>query len=153
MTNRYERTQRGLRVTLPRIVGDERCRRMLLKLREEGVLDWQILIALFSMVGQSQVETKLGHMLTYPANAKQMHDRSLRAEQASDPQFDLDTLTEDRLRQQLKVNMPAVFETWGLACHRRTPDFDAMKRLLDERYQHSADDIPHNDPLLSCASK
>jgi hypothetical protein len=22
-----------------------------------------------------------------------------------------------------------------------------MKRLLDERYQHSADDIPHADPL------
>ena len=96
LTNRYERTQRGLRVTLPRIVGDERCRRMLLKLRAEGVLDWQILNALFSIVAQSQVETKLGDALSSPADAKHMNDRSLRAEQASDPEFDLDVLTDER---------------------------------------------------------
>ena len=153
LTNRYDRTQRGLRITLPRIVGDERCRRMLLKLRAEGVLDWQLLNALFTIVAQSQVETKLGHALSSRADAKHMNDRSLRAEQASDPQFDLEVLTEERVRLQLKISLPAAFQTWELACHRKTPDFDAMKRLLDERYQHSADDIPHDDPLLSFVLK
>ena len=60
LRNRYEKTARGLRVTLPRIVKDNRCRRLLLRLRAEGVLDWQIMNALLTMVAQWQVEAKLG---------------------------------------------------------------------------------------------
>jgi hypothetical protein len=76
-----------------------------------------------------------------------MMDRAFREEQDDDPPFDLSIPTEQRMRMQLKLSIPAAFNTWGLMSHRRTPDFDAMKRLLDERYQHSADDIPHPDPL------
>jgi hypothetical protein len=80
---------------------------------------------------------------------KHVHERGSRAEQTSDPQFDLNVLTEKRIRQQLKMNLPAVSKTWGLACHRQTPDFDAVKRFLDERYRHSSDDIRHDDLFLS----
>jgi hypothetical protein len=60
LTNRYRRTHQGLRITLPRIVRDERCRGLLFKLRDNGILDWQILNALLTIVGQWQVEAKMG---------------------------------------------------------------------------------------------
>ena len=144
---RYETTMRGLRVTLPRIVRDNRCRRLLLRIRAEGLLDWQILNALLTMVAQWQVEAKLGRPISPTSDPRSIMDRALREEQDDDPPFDLSVLTEQRIRLQLKLGIPAAFSTWNLVSHRRTPDFDAMKRLLDERYRHSADDIPHTDPL------
>jgi hypothetical protein len=62
--SRYETTTRGLRVTLPRIVKDNRCRRLLLRIRAEGLLDWQILSALLAMVAKWQVEAKLGRPIS-----------------------------------------------------------------------------------------
>ena len=147
LTNRYQRTRQGLRITLPRIVGDERCRRLLFKLRKDGVLDWQILNALLTIVSQWQVEAKNGRPLSSRKDTKQLQDRSFHAEQPEDPKFDLDVLTEARLLEQLNFSLIAVLKTWELTCHRQTPDFAAVKRLLDERYRHSIDDIPHGDPF------
>jgi len=145
--NRYETTSRGLRLTLPRIVKDRRCRRLLLRLRAEGALDWQIMNALLTMVAQWQVEAKLARPLAPTGDTRMIMDRAFRKEQDDDKPFDLGVLTEPRMRMQLKLGIPAAFRTWGLISHRQAPDFDAMKRLLDERYQHSADDVPHTDPL------
>ena len=39
--------------------------------------------------------------------------------------------------------LEATFRVWGLALSRQTPDTIGMKRLLDERYGYSTDDIPH----------
>ena len=99
------------------------------------------------MVAQWQVEKKLGRPISFMTNSRLIKDRIFRQEQDDDPPFDLSELTEQRIRMQLKLGIPAAFNIWGLRCHRRTPDFDAMKRFLDERYQHSADDIPHPDPF------
>jgi hypothetical protein len=147
LLSRYEKTTRGLRMTLPRIVKDSGCRRLLLRMRSEGNLDWQILNALLNIVAQWQVETKLGHLISTPSDSQLVIDRVFREEQDDDPPFDLSVMTKQRFRMQLKLGIPAAFSTWGLTSHRQTPDFDAMKRLLDERYQHSADDIPHPDPF------
>jgi hypothetical protein len=147
LQNRYETTTRGLRRTLPRVIKDNRCRHLLLRMRAEGCLDWQILNALLTIVAQWQVEAKLGRPISPTGDSSLMMDRAFREERDDDPHFDLALLTEQRIRMQLKLGIPAAFKTWGLVSHRPTPDFDAMKRLLDERYQHSADDIPHPDPL------
>lgn len=147
LRNRYENTTRGLRLTLPRIAKDNRCRRLLLRLRAEGVLDWQMMSALFDMVVQWQVEAKLGRPLAATGDSRMTTDRAFREEQDDDTPFDLGVLTEQRIRMQLKLGLAAVFKRWSLMSHRQAPDFDAMKRLLDERYHHSTDDIPHADPL------
>jgi hypothetical protein len=147
LTNRYRRTRQGLRITLPQIMRDERCRNLLLKLRKDGVLDWQIINALLTIVSQWQVETRNGRPLSSRKDAKQLQDRSFHTEQPEDPKFDLNVLTEDRLLEQLNFSLIAVLKTWELTCHRQTPDFVAVKRLLDERYRHSVDDIPHDDPF------
>jgi hypothetical protein len=153
LRSRYETTLRGLRLTLPRIVSDNRCRRLLLRFRAGGALDWQILNGPLNMVAQWQIEVKRSRPFSREVDSKAMTERALREEREDDPQFELSMLTEQRMRMQLMVGVPAAFKTWGLASHRSTPDFNAMKRLLDQRYQHSTDDIPHIDPFLRTASK
>jgi hypothetical protein len=147
LRSRYETTARGLRLTLPRMVDDVRCRQLLLRLREEGFLDWQVLNALLNMVAQWQVEAKLGRPMSPATDSRMLRDRIFREERDDDPPFDLRIPTEERIRMLLMFGVAGAFKTWGLVSHRRTPNFAAMKRLLDERYQHSADDIPHADPL------
>jgi len=149
---RYETSARGLRLTLPRIVKDNRCRRLLLRLRAEGILDWHLLSALLTIVAQWQVEAKLGRPISPTTDSRVVTDRAFREEQDDDQPFDINVLTEQEIRMRLELGIPAALSTWGLVSHRQTPDFGAMKRLLDERYQHSADDIPHADPLSQSGS-
>lgn len=149
LRNRYNTSTRSLRLTLSRINSDTRCRHLLLRMRMEGILDWQLLGAVASIVAQWQVEKKFGHETSSAGDvySKRMSERIFREERTDDPAFDLDVLTEERLRLQLKIGIAASFRIWKLESHRHTPDLDAMKRLLDERYGHSSDDISHTDPF------
>ncbi len=52
----------------------------------------------------------------------------------------------------MELIAPDGFDFFTPRGYRRTPDFDAMKRLPDERYAHSTDDIPHADPLSPSSS-
>jgi hypothetical protein len=117
----------GTRLTLPRILADQRVRALLLDLRARGFLDWQILAMLASIVAHYQVEAKAEHPFA-PGMERSLQDRMSRPERSDDPP-DVSIIDGSR--------------TWGLAVHRRAPDLVGMKRLLDVRYRHSTDDIPH----------
>ncbi|WP_149535763.1 hypothetical protein [Siccirubricoccus phaeus] len=146
--NRYKVMIGGLRLTLPRMLADNRCRNLISKLRKEGCLDWHLLNVIYNIVGQWQVE-KMG--FSYQASPEKMKkalmDRMWRDESDSDPIFDLSVFAEDRIKMQLQMLPAIVFSTWRLANHRQTPDFSAMKKLLDARYGHSTDDVDHIDPF------
>jgi hypothetical protein len=144
LSNRYRRTSEIIKLTLPKLLADERVRLLLLKLKAKGFIDWQILSMLANIVGQYQVEAAAGHSLT-PELTKNFHERMSRAESSKDAVFDLNVIDEARLLHQADSLIPATFHTWGLVLNRQTPDMVGMKRLLDERYGHSTDDIPHPD--------
>lgn len=126
---------------------DDRCRGLISQLRADGSLDWQLLLVLLNVVAQWQVEHSVPAPVGPDMLGRSVNARIFRGERANDPQFDLDALTEERIRLHQRVLVPAAFKVWGLECHRTTPNFDAMKRLLDARYGHSTDDIPHEDPF------
>ena len=112
------------------------------------MLDWQILNLLASIVSQYQVEAKFGRRFS-PEMEKELGKRVARAESSEDALFDLDTVDEVTLLLQADVSVAASFRTWDLEINRQTPDTGAMKRLLDVRYGHSTDDIPHADIFSS----
>lgn len=147
LSNRYKVLARSLRVTLPRLLADGRCRDLIRQLRSRGLLDWQILNGLSAIVSQWQVERSARRRLSPRELGPQVMKRITREETDSDDVFDLMHLTADLLDIQLNVLTAATFKTWDLGCYRQTPDFKAMKRLLDERYGHSTDDVPHDDPF------
>jgi hypothetical protein len=147
LRNRYERTLSGLSVTLPKLLRDSRSRRVIAKLKAEGLLDWQILSVLLNVVVQYQTHQIIGEDAAHPKFQKAMLERVHREEREEDPAFDLAYLTDEIIEMQRSVSSAAAFKTWDLAVNRQTPDFVAMKRLLDERFGHSSDDIPHDDPF------
>ena len=147
LRNRYNTLEKSLRITLPPLLADKRCRELIRQLRSRGFLDWQILGALSTIVSQWQVEKSAGRSLSPTELGPLVMKRVTREETDSDGVFDLTQLTAGRLEIQLDMLTVAAFNTWDLGSHRRTPDFKAMKRLLDERYGHSTDDVPHNDPF------
>jgi hypothetical protein len=142
LANRYRRTAEIICLTLPKVLADERIRALLLDLKGRGFLDWQILSILASIVGQYQVEAKAGRPFE-PGDEGLFHERMSRAERADDPPFDLSLIDEPRLTAQAPMLLGSTFRIWALALNRQTPDTIGMKRLLDERYGHSKDDIPH----------
>jgi hypothetical protein len=115
-------------------------------MKDEGLLDWQILSVIANIVCQYQVE-KRAPGISPQMLAKEIQERAYREERDDDPQFDLNHLTDELVKMQQRILSAAAFKTWDLESHRRTPDFVAMKRLLDERYGHSTDDLPHADPF------
>lgn len=146
--NRYERTNEALALTLPKLIRDVRCSRIIQDLRNEGLLDWQILNIIGSIVVQYQVQQQ------FPGKdlgviAKEMQDRIYRREQEDDPKFDLNAFTIEVVSVQKKTIAISALRTWGLEIHRQTPDFEATKKLLDVRYWHSTDDLPHEDPFVT----
>jgi hypothetical protein len=153
LESRYAHTRQALRLTLPRLLSDDRCRDLLRNFKSQGLLDWQILTVLANLVGQWQIEQQLQHPLTPQAIHEAGMQRLLREERVDDPVFDPDYLTADRLEMYLRILTAAAFQTWGLESHRSAPDFNAMKRLLDERYGHSTDDIPHENPFADLSAE
>ncbi|MNV32226.1 hypothetical protein D3C71_1235570 [compost metagenome] len=48
----------------------------------------------------------------------------------------------------LMANLLSSARVWGLENRTQTPDFKAWSKLLNERYFHNVDDIPHDDIIL-----
>lgn len=144
--NRYETSLPAIGITLSKLLGNDRSRKIIEGLKREGLLDWQILVITASIVAQYQVQKEFPGV-DPRGLTKQIQSRIYRAERRSDPDFDLSEFSIERVEMQKKTLAPAALMTWGLAINRRTPDFDAIKRLLDIRYRHSSDDLPHDDPF------
>jgi hypothetical protein len=147
LRNRYAISQRAVVLTLPKLLRDGRCRNIILGLRAEGFLDWQILSIVCSIVAQYQVEAQFANL--QPGDlATKMSDRIYRAERSNDPEFALNAFSIEAVSMQKRILSIASLKTWRLEINRQTPDFEATKRLLDARYGHSSDDLPHDDPFV-----
>jgi hypothetical protein len=150
LKNRYTFFPDSISRTLPRILADKRCRDLIAELRSEKMLDWQILMLLSSMIISWQ-DFKLHGAPREPedfaAASRRMNERARRSEAEADPQFDLAFLTREELERRKMMQWVGVLKAWGLTTHRQTPDGLAIKRLLDERYNNSTDDVAHADPF------
>jgi len=146
LQNRYNISKQSIALTLPRLLRDDRCKKIIRELRKEGLLDWQILGIISSIVIQYQIQ-KMFPNRDVRALKKEMTDRIYRAERSADPDFDLNAFSDEIVAIQKKTLAVGALKTWGLEIHRQTPDFNAIKKLLDVRYMHSTDDLPHEDPF------
>jgi hypothetical protein len=150
LKNRYDISTAAIRRTLPRLLSNRRCAGLIRGLRMEGLLDWQVLSILGSIVAQWQVEHALGHPVTreeIPQFTKLMGSRLYREEREDDPEFDMLALDEERIQASRRVLALSSLRTWGLQNKSETPNFEAAETLLNRRYGHSSDDIDHDDPF------
>lgn len=147
LRNRYRRNKEIIKLSLPRLLKNERVAQMIAELKDKGLLDWQILTLLSNIVCDYQVKAAAGTNTDLELLTPLLLERFGRAETERDVEFATDALTSEIVKTFQETLLASAFKIWGLELHRQTPDFKAMKQLLDVRFRHSTDDIPHGDPF------
>jgi hypothetical protein len=114
-------------------------------LREEGWLDWQILLAVFNLAKNARLSP-----ITAPRSSdeqQRLRDRFLEPEPPGDP-IPPEIFTAQRLREMAAITLPsALINHWHLSLRQSPVDHVALRRLLAERYMYGQDDAPHDDLL------
>jgi hypothetical protein len=144
---RYEVANQTLRYTLPRLLSDENGRATIVRLREAGWLDWQILVALVNAamnwrMQQAGIPPGVG-------DPSQMMRLARQPETPHSPTMPLDVFTGDTIDVHTYIQTAAVARRWGLRGRQEAPGEEALRELLTRRYRHALDDLPHRD-LLDC---
>lgn len=144
---RYELANDVLRYTLPRLLSDQDGRQTIVRLREEGWLDWQILVTLVNIaanwrIQQAGIQPGVGD----PQRALEL---ARKPETAASPQIPLSEFSDDLVNRYTLIQVVSVSQRWNLRGRPEAPGEDALRDLLTRRYQYTVDDIPHRD-LLDC---
>lgn len=141
--NRYSRAWAAARPSLERAFADPGLRELLLEMRNDGLLDWQILGIIWNILCQAQVDAngRLPMAQLGPAFIA----RSQRAERADDPKVDLSIIDRVRLEGQRHSANVGALRAWGLTLNRGDTGLDGLRRFLDVRFRQAMDDVTHED--------
>ncbi|MGW0665314.1 hypothetical protein [Streptodolium elevatio] len=144
----YEELPQLLAVTLPRLLTDPTARGHLEELRDQGWLDWQILVAISNVAAMARARLAAGrnsdpHVLT--SFMRSFFDTP---EHTYPDTLPLAAFTTDRLRKQMDATLLSIGKRrWNLRTAVPTPNIAAFHQLLVDRYGYAQDDIPHRDLL------
>ncbi|MBZ4038273.1 hypothetical protein [Novilysobacter selenitireducens] len=144
LRNRYRRAISPVRKSLLRYRSSPRFISWVEGLRSEGMLDWQILNLIANTVVDFRVKAKAS---SFDPSGYRNLTMEIMSSEESDIDFEVpeDVLYGDDLVAQKKIAVAANAHTWGLVIRQDTPNFAALKRLLDVRYCQALDDVPHDD--------
>lgn len=147
---RYEVAYDALRYTLPGLLAHEGFRAQVVHLREEGWLDWQILVAL--------VNARMNWLIRQNGMRPELADPREGMRMAREPE------TPDSLRMPVEELSPEILDLhmymqavtigrrMGLQGRQERIGEHAMRGLLIRRYRFAEDDLPHRD-LLDCVDE
>lgn len=144
LRNRYRRAVMPICKTLTRLRKSGRFRSWVVELRNDGLLDWQILVLIANAVVDYRVKKVVGAFAPEPYT-RVANELINRDETEEDVPFQEEILYSGEIEVFKKSNVVANARTWNLEIRSETPDFSALKRLLDVRYFQATDDIPHDD--------
>lgn len=153
ITGRYKNMVKKMYLTIEHIKKDEGYGDFLTKWRNDGWLDWQIVLAMYN------------HMLSYKTNGfvrrgEYKSDEEfqeafnevffeLRKADEKDVyvEFDLDFFSGSDFEFQLNHVMVLILNNWDLENKSRFPNFNFLKEFLNRRFNFGADDVITNSPL------
>jgi len=147
ISNRYRRSIPPIRLTLKKLRKSPDFQNWVASKREEGYLDWQILVGLVNVVINYRI-----HKVSKSFDPK-VYSEAMRAminteETDTDIDFPESELYNKRAYSPFMLNIANNCQTWGLVVRRSaTPDLKAYERVLDVKYFQATDDIPHEDFL------
>lgn len=144
---RYEVANETLRYTLPRLLADETSHATIVRLRDAGWLDWQILVVLVN----AAMNWRMQHGWHATRGRRPVTDDAP-GEGTGNPAVTGDSargLPDDAIDMHTYMQTLTVARRWDLHGRQEAPGEEAMRDLLIRRYQYAVDDIPHRD-LLDC---
>lgn len=121
--------------------------RDLLSLKEDGWLDWQLMMAITTIVGNARpawegIELRLDSL---PAEQDRANELLRREESLLDPELPRDSFTREKLESMLEFVALLVLPSYGLQSHAQTPNGPKIIEVLRNRYRFGEDDVPHSD--------
>lgn len=144
---RYDRMLPIARFTIPRLASDPVVKRDLLSLREDGWLDWQLLMAITTIVGNARPAWEGIVLRPDISSAEKLRVNELirRREERSDPQLPRQAFTREKLENMLEFVALLVLPSFGLQSNARTPNLPKIVEFLRNRYCFGKDDVLHPD--------
>jgi hypothetical protein len=146
IANRYARTIPPIRFSLPRLLCDPIVGPRLRALREQGLKDWEILLLIMNRVARYRIDE--ARPPTLEEHKRLMSEFVKTEESDTATPVPQSAFSDEEIQMQLMTGTATMAKTWGLVLHRQTPDFAALRRLLEVRYHITRDDIPHTDIFL-----
>jgi hypothetical protein len=145
IANRYARSRRPVRFTLPRLVADPVVGPKLRALRVQGLKDWEILLLVMNRAARYRIDEV--KPASFEEHRRLMVEFVEAEESESAPPIPASAFSDEDIRMQQMTGTASIAKTWRLHLHRRTPDFAALRKLLEVRYHINRDDVPHDDFL------
>jgi hypothetical protein len=144
--NRYEGIPRMLRSTLPVLRASPEFQAIVATLRNDGWLDWHILLAVFNVATNWRMNNA---GLSLPPTKAEMtqFEGTIREPEPEGDSVPVEEFTEDGLRDVLNFSLLTTLQQWGPSFRQNPPDIAAVRELLDYRFGYSTDDVEHDDPF------
>lgn len=152
---RYENCTGVINLTLERLKKSDQFNAELIRLKDEGWLDWQIVLALYNNI----VDLKAKNLLaqngkTYSNDEewledfqKTFHEIRFKNEKETYVEIPINELIGKNLELQLKQISAHVLKSFGLEDKSRFPNFEALKSFLNERFRFQEDDVEEMSPF------
>ncbi|MGF9564999.1 hypothetical protein AAIH70_15905 [Neorhizobium sp. BT27B] len=148
ISNRYGKMGAFAARVIPGLMSDTRTRKILKEQHDLGVKDWELVLVLFNIALNRSVRVDPRGMsaAAYADYKKRLATipEKLLAGTGVVP-FENEWLNAGELPMQMQATLGPVAQSWGLSVLRQTPDFDALKKLLVDRFRHREDDVAHYD--------
>lgn len=154
---RYKNCIGVIHLTIKRLKQSELFTNELSRLRDEGWLDWQIVLALYNNI----IDLKAKNLLqqngkTYANDEKWLedfqkvfHEIRLKDEKETYIEIPINELIGKNLELQLKQISTYVLKSFGLEDKSRFPNFDALKKFLNERFRFQEDEVEELSPFYN----
>ncbi|CAN5496834.1 hypothetical protein BH11ACT8_BH11ACT8_00220 [soil metagenome] len=144
---RYEVAYNAFRYTLPGLLANDDFRAQIVRLREEGWLDWQILVALVNArMNWLFQERGMRPELVDPREGMRM---AREPETPDSPRMPVEALSPEILDMHMYMQAVTIGRRMGLQGRQERNGEHAMRGLLIRRYRFAEDDLSHQD-LLDC---
>ncbi|WP_343904623.1 hypothetical protein [Nocardioides aquiterrae] len=145
---RYEVAEEGWRYSIANLLADERGYAAIEALRNDGWLDWQILVAIVN-VGMNWRLRESGIPIA-AAGAQLAREIARQPEAEAGPHLPIGMLL-DELDLHVALQTSSVAKRWGLRSRNEATGEWAMRDLLCRRYRYATDDVAHQDLLEALA--
>lgn len=147
---RYDRMMPIGRLTIPRLAADPVAGRVLRELREEGWLDWHLMMAITNILGNARPGWE-GFRLYQDSPIADRERAAIlmrREELDTDPPLPIEAFTRERLLQALEFTGLLTVPSYGLHVNASTPNVKAILEVLRRRFNFDRDDVDHS-PFLT----
>jgi len=152
---RYKNNLKSTHITIERLKGSKIFTEELKKLKAEGWLDWQIVMALYNNINDLKTKNILrqnGKSYTDDEEwsvdfQKTFHEIRRKDEEETYVEIPISEIIGPNLDLQLKMISAHVLKSFGLENRSRFPNFEALKTLLNEKFRFDEDEVEELSPF------